>query len=245
VLSPLCPARATEHRLASPRSLFYWSHPHAEADSQRSALALGVLWVWALRLLYNYFRREEWHFGLREDWRFADMRLRFPRNWWWLSFFAAYVSQHALLFAATLPLYAVHSSRAPLGAWDVAAAAVALAGVLVQGVADYQLREFMVANALRQARGEKKVLVLNSGLWYYSRHPNYFGEQLFWWGMALFAVGLGRPLYVAGAALMTLLFHGASLRLVESRMREDPQRREAFDEYVRTTSPFLPLPKFA
>lgn len=72
---------------------YYASHPLAKADALRSTVVTVLTWVWSLRLTHNYFRREGWKWGAREDWRFHDMRREYGKNWWWISFFAVYVSQ--------------------------------------------------------------------------------------------------------------------------------------------------------
>ena len=73
---------------------FYQYHPTAPtATPARGYLALVVLYVWSVRLTFNYFRREDWHFGVREDWRYADFRQQFGSGWWWRSLFYGFVVQ--------------------------------------------------------------------------------------------------------------------------------------------------------
>lgn len=72
---------------------YYSSHPYSQTNLWRSRIVIILTWVWSIRLTHNYFRREEWQWGAREDWRFADMRKIYPNNWWWMSFFVVYVSQ--------------------------------------------------------------------------------------------------------------------------------------------------------
>lgn len=77
--------------------------------------------------------RERWELGAREDWRYADMRVRYGRHWWWISFFAVYLVQQAMLVGITLPLYSVHASDQPWNAvWDSAACVGCLLGVLLR-----------------------------------------------------------------------------------------------------------------
>lgn len=74
--------------------LYYFAaHPLAEFDKWRSRLVVSLMWAWSLRLTHCYFRREKWQWGAREDWRFTDMRRHYGQNWWWISFFAIYLSQ--------------------------------------------------------------------------------------------------------------------------------------------------------
>lgn len=72
---------------------FYGTRPGAESDVWRSRAVMSLLWLWSIRLTHSYFRRENWQWGEREDWRFAQLRSQHSRHWWWMSFFAVYVSQ--------------------------------------------------------------------------------------------------------------------------------------------------------
>lgn len=76
---------------------YYGSHPLADYNRWRSTIAISLTWVWSLRLSHNYFRRENWQWGAREDWRFTDMSSQYGKHWWWVSFFAVYLSQQVVL----------------------------------------------------------------------------------------------------------------------------------------------------
>lgn len=76
---------------------YYRGHPASVADAVRSAVVVALTWVWSARLTHNYLRREGWEFGKREDWRFNEMRVQYGKTWWWMSFFAVYLSQQVLI----------------------------------------------------------------------------------------------------------------------------------------------------
>ncbi|KAK9804852.1 hypothetical protein WJX72_008714 [[Myrmecia] bisecta] len=185
---------------------FYRAHPAATYQTLRSVVCLALTWVWSIRLTHSYLRREKWQLGVREDWRYADMREQYGLHWWWLSFFLVYLVQQVMLVGVTLPLAAVHSSTAGWRWLDNAAIAVCVTGLLCAYFADNQLHSFVEGNVERKKLGKPALPLLDTGLWRYSRHPNYFGEQLWWWGLGLFAVSVGQPYMLVGA-----LFNSACL----------------------------------
>eukprot|EP00955_Chlamydomonas_euryale_P014155 152570-Chlamydomonas_euryale.AAC.4 len=100
--------------------------------------------LFSRRCLSRRVAMQEWQIGAREDWRFSSMRASIGEaRWWWVSFFAAYLSQHVMLMGITLPLYFVYADPAPWHpVWDTLAAAVAAGGMAVAAVADTQLQSF-------------------------------------------------------------------------------------------------------
>jgi len=149
--------------------------------------------------------------------------------WWYpASFFMAYVSQHAMLFGLSLPLYAVFNSNAAFSAFDVVGIIFSLAGIVFAYIADNQLKEFMDGNEKKAKNGESKTLVLKTGLWRYSRHPNHFGEQLFWVGIALFAIPTEYRLCSLGLIFNHVCDYAVTLKLNEDLMLKKEERRQAF-----------------
>ncbi|GIL75832.1 hypothetical protein Vretifemale_5547 [Volvox reticuliferus] len=223
--------------------MFYQYHPAATSHPLRSRLAMGLLWIWAVRLTHSYFRREEWQIGAREDWQYARMAQQMGRaRWAVVSFFAVGITQQIMLVGVTLPLLAIHTSVSPWNPFvDVAIFLSAATGFMIALVADNQLRDFMVDNMKRALEGRPRLLLLNTGLWRYSRHPNFFGEQLWWWSLGLWAVTCGRPWMLAGAAFNTLCFIPIT-RMTEERMMERSERASLYRHYQRTTSVWLPWP---
>ncbi|EFJ43874.1 hypothetical protein VOLCADRAFT_65444 [Volvox carteri f. nagariensis] len=225
---------------------FYQYHPAATTQPLRSRLAMGLLWIWAVRLTHSYFRRSEWQVGAREDWRYARMAQSMSRTWWVVvSFFAVGVTQQLMLVGITLPLLAIHTSTAP---WnpivDTAIFASAATGIMVALIADNQLRDFMVENEKRAQEGRVRLLLLDTGLWRYSRHPNFFGEQLWWWSLGMWAVMCGQSWMLVGAAFNSLCFISIT-RMTEARMLERSERASIYCHYQRTTSVWIPWPKRA
>jgi steroid 5-alpha reductase family enzyme len=220
----------------------YALHPRARGyDPTRSALCLGLLWVWSARLTVSYFRREDWKFGQREDWRYSKMARDGPRSWPISSFFAVGLAQQPMLVGITLPAYSAHFVHAPLGSADVAIAVLCAAGIWTAMTADDQLRAYVLSNEARAAAGKPKLQLLETGLWRYSRHPNYFGEQLWWWAFAVFAVALGQPEMCAGTFFNSIILAVVTV-MTERKMLKNwsASRAKLYREYMWRTSPCVP-----
>jgi steroid 5-alpha reductase family enzyme len=143
------------------------------------------------------------------------------------------------LIGLSLPLYIVHFVNKPLSILDLVAIVVCLSGIVIAYFADTQLHDFMSRNNKLKELGKPVVSVLDSGLWYYSRHPNYFGETLWWWGLFVFAWSLGHGWTFIGAFVNTLCLAYVT-RLVEDRMLKQESRAKAFKLYQKTTSVWIP-----
>lgn len=207
----------------------------AMAWSQRTTppglLALGLVSAWALRLAVHLGRR---NLGAGEDRRYRAMRDAHGARFWWVSLFTVFLLQALLVAIVSLPLQAlVGSSRGALGVFEVAGAAIFLAGLMVEAVADAQLRRFV-----RDPSNRGKVL--DTGLWRYSRHPNYFGDAVVWWGLGVMATPHGAFFAWIGPLVMTtLLLRVSGVTLLEKTIGE---RRPGYADYVRRTSAFVPWP---
>jgi steroid 5-alpha reductase family enzyme len=219
---------------------FYLAHPLADPDWTRVVLAWTALLVWSARLTFNYFRREGWRFGLREDWRYARWRRERP-HFWLEQFFVVHVAQQLMLVGLTLPFWALSFQPSEPTVFDIVFTASALIGVAVASRADTQLDRFMRENAARVARGEARIWLLDSGIWRYSRHPNYFGEQLFWWSIAGFGLTCHAPWVAVGTAFNSVVLATVTW-MTERRMLDVPERRAAYLAYRARTSVWIPWP---
>jgi steroid 5-alpha reductase family enzyme len=220
------PAWGPGFLLATLAVLWYW-----EPAGLRPTLITVLVAVWALRLSLHVLLR---NWGKGEDWRYARWRLVWG-HWWVLrSFLQVFVLQGVLLLIVALPALWVNTYGGPRLGWlDAVGAGLWLAGFFFETVADYQLTRFMKDPA-NHGR------IMQSGLWRYSRHPNYFGEVAQWWGLGLVALSVpGGWVALAGPLLITVLILKVSgIPLLERRLRSRPE----FHEYAKRTSPFFPLP---
>lgn len=194
---------------------------------KRAFLALILVNAWGLRLAVHIGRR---HRG--EDRRYAAMRQKFGRNWWWWSFFQVFLLQVILIWLLPAPLQAAVRPGAPLGWLDIAGAVLAVGGMIFEAVADAQLARF-------QRDPASKGQVLDRGLWALSRHPNYFGETVLWWGFFLlgFAASGNGWLLLSPIVMTLLLLKVSGVSLMEEKMEE---RRPAYAAYKREVSAFVP-----
>lgn len=196
---------------------------------------LAEVCLWALRLWLHLLLRAR---GKPEDPRYAAFRQRFgPERYWWVSYFQVFLLQGGLVLLVSAPLQ-LAASAGPEDAWrlnDLAGLVVFWVGLGVESAADWQLRVFRAAPGNRGR-------ILDTGLWRYSRHPNYFGEALVWWGFGLSA--LDRPwgwAALAGPALMTfLLVRVSGVSLLDQHLL---RTRPGYADYVRRTSAFVPMPR--
>ncbi|KAF8379877.1 hypothetical protein HHK36_027342 [Tetracentron sinense] len=218
---------------------YYATHPFARFSFWRSTVVMILTWVWSIRLTHNYFRRESWEWGAREDWRFTDMRKQYGKHWWWASFFAVYLSQQAFLIGICLPMYAVHSIDKPWNIWDSIAVIICMSGIIISYFADTQLHEFVSRNNRLKELGVPMVPTLDKGLWWYSRHPNYFGEQLWWWGLVIFGWNVEHGWTFVGSLINSMCLAYVTI-LVEQRMVKQEYRADAYRMYQKTTSVWIP-----
>jgi steroid 5-alpha reductase family enzyme len=204
---------------------------HGWAPRERLVLAMVTLWGGrlALHLLWR-------NWGRPEDYRYRAMRRRHGARFPFVSLGTVFGLQAALAFLVSLPVQAAIASPSP-ARWTIFDATGVLLfaiGLAFEAIGDFQLARFKAdpANAGR---------VMDRGLWAWTRHPNYFGDTVVWWG--LFLVACATPagaLTLPGPALMTfLLLRVSGVALLE---RTIGKRRPGYADYVARTSAFLPRP---
>ncbi len=206
----------------------------ADGDGGRSALAVGLVTVWGLRLALHIGYRKVKHPG--EDPRYTKMRERADgrgRSFVLRSLFMVFLLQAVLAWFVSLPLQgAAASTNDGLGPLAFIGVAVWLVGFVFEAGGDLQLQRF-------KADPANKGKVMDQGFWRYTRHPNYFGDFAVWWGIYLVALDGGAWWAFPGPVLMTVLLTRVSGKdLLEKSMSSRP----GYKEYVERTSGFIPLP---
>ena len=150
-----------------------------ENPSDRQIIVLVLVAIWGLRLsAYLGWR----NYGKAEDYRYQEFRQRYGADrYWWFSFFQVFLLQGASILVVSLPLLAIHHSSSALKILDFFAIIVWFVGFIFEAVGDYQLARF-------KKDSTNKGKVMNTGLWKYTRHPNYFGDATVWTAYALFCI---------------------------------------------------------
>jgi steroid 5-alpha reductase family enzyme len=194
------------------------------------AAALLLLLLWSLRLAIHLAHR---NWSAPEDRRYAAIRARNEPGFWWKSLFYVFLLQAVLAWIVSLPLAALMSAQAGHPLVLSSGLALVLIGFLWETIADGQLTRF---RAQKNSAGR----VLDSGLWRYCRHPNYFGECLVWWGFFVAAASPQTLWSVISPLLMTvLLLRVSGVTLLEKDIGE---RRPGYRAYIARTPAFFPWP---
>jgi steroid 5-alpha reductase family enzyme len=205
-----------------------------DAATARVLVVFALVCAWGGRLTWNWARG--WTGLDHEDWRYIMLRERTGLLYWLVNFAGIHMIPTLVVFAGCLSLYpALATGTRPFRLFDFLATIVTAGAIALEGVADNQLRRFRLGNPPPGA-------LLETGLWAHSRHPNYLGEILFWWGLWLFGVAAAPGAWwwtLVGPVSISVLFYAASLPMIENRMlarRPDYARRIA-------TTPLL-IPRF-
>ena len=201
-----------------------------EGDALRKLAFTAVGAVWSLRLgLYIFIR--VWRHHPQEDARYRTLRQRWPGPGRFLLFFELQ-ALIAVMFSLPFMLAALNP-RPGLGGYEIFGLLLALCATGGEALADWQAQRFKHNPANRGA-------IVNVGLWRYSRHPNYFFEALVWWGF--FIATLDSPYgwitLICPLAMLYILLNVTGIPLTEKHSLES--RGEAYKEYQRTTSRFIP-----
>lgn len=202
-----------------------------ETLTTRNSIILGLLVLWALRLSV-YVTWRNW--GESEDRRYQQIRANNSPHFVIKSLVIIFVFQAVIAWIISLPLWPTFSSASSIQLLDIFAISLWLTGMLFETVGDWQLARF-------KSEPSNRGKVMDQGLWRYTRHPNYFGEALIWWGFYMFALSSGAWWTLPAPLLMNwlLLKFSGVVMLEESIVN----RRPAYQQYIESTNAFIPGPK--
>lgn len=201
---------------------------NASEITARSLLIISLVSLWALRLSIHLLVR---NWGEAEDHRYQKIRANNEPGFTFKSLYIIFGLQGFLAWIISIPLlFALHPTT-PLNWLDGIALVLWTAGFIFEAVADYQLLLFKRDKA-------NKGKVLNTGLWRYTRHPNYFGEFCIWWAFYLLALPAGGWWTLYSPLLMSfLLLKVSGVVMMEKDMTE---RRPDYQRYINSTNAFFP-----
>lgn len=186
--------------------------------------------IWGLRLSLHILQR---NWGKGEDFRYQKWRAEAGAKWWWRSFFKVFLLQGFLMWIISAPLLAAQISATParLTILDFIAIPVWAIGFFFEAVGDWQLARF-------KANPANKGQLLRTGVWRYTRHPNYFGDATQWWAYYLIALASGAFWTIFSPVIMTtLLVRVSGVTMLEKSLKDT---KPGYKEYMETTSAFIP-----
>jgi steroid 5-alpha reductase family enzyme len=208
------------------------THVRDDTTGALDWLVTVLVAAWGLRLSAHLGIRNH---GGGEDFRYRAMRKRWGPRFWLISLLTVFVLQGVLMWVVSLPVQLVRAGTSPgIGVFAVIGAFVAVCGLAIETTADIQLRAF-------RADPSNAGKVMDRGLWAWTRHPNYFGDVVFWWGVviAVLSVGVAWWGIIGGTLMNFLLVQVSGVAMLE---RSLSKRKEGWDDYVRRTPAFLPRP---
>ena len=188
-----------------------------------------LVFFWGVRLAIRIFRRNR---GKGEDYRYVKWRGEWGKGWVWRSYLQVFLLQGLFMWLISLPILFVNARGAEgLTTLAILGILVWVIGFAFEATGDFQLDSFLKVTA---NRGK----IMDNGLWRYSRHPNYFGEVLQWWGIFIISLSVpGAIVGIIGPLTITfLILRVSGIPLLEKKMAENP----AFQEYKARTSVFIP-----
>ena len=202
-----------------------------ETLSARGQLVLVLVAIWSLRLSI-YITARNW--GEPEDYRYQTIRKNNEPGFAFKSLYIVFGLQGVLAWIIALPLLPAITSNSSLTWIDLLALGIWTVGFIFEAVGDYQLARF-------KGRIDSQGRALDTGLWRYTRHPNYFGEFCMWWAFYLFAFAAGGWWSIGSPLLMSfLLLKVSGVAMLEQTISD---RRPEYASYIRRTNAFFPGPR--
>lgn len=213
--------------------LITWASFFLSNDSGvRGLLVDFLVSIWGLRLAWHIHARNK---GKAEDYRYLAWRKELGKWFYLRSYLQVYLLQGMFLFLIAIPVLLINKNAGgELGLLDVLGLAVWIIGFYFEAVGDAQLARF-------SKNGDNKGKLMQSGLWAYTRHPNYFGEVTQWWGIWLiaFSIPYGWVGIIGPITITFLILKVSGISMLEKKMDENQE----FAEYKKRTSVFFPLPR--
>jgi steroid 5-alpha reductase family enzyme len=203
-----------------------------ELSFTRQLVVLILVFIWSVRLTYNWIR--QWKGIKHEDWRYSNLRVEKGKMFWLVNLIGIHFMPTILVFLGSLSLYPSLGTIAnPFNFIDIIATLITFNAITIETIADQQLNKFIKTR-------QDKEQIIHRGLWKYSRHPNYFGEILFWCGLYLFALASDISYWwmIIGPIFIIIMFLVVSIPLMEEKMLKKP----SYATYKNKVSRLIPWP---
>ena len=200
--------------------------------SAAGMIVLLMVFLYGLRLTLNFYRG--WPGMKHEDWRYRDFRKAFPKLYWPISFLGIHLFPTIMVFLACMSLLQIyHGPGVGINTWFIIGLLTMILAIGLAYVADDQMKKFRM-------KPENKGKLMKSGLWKYSRHPNYLGEILSWWGLFFFSLSAGYDQWwmIVGPLMVSIMFLGISIPMLEKR---EMARRPEYAAYKKEVPMLLPV----
>ncbi len=194
--------------------------------SLKNIILLMLIMLWGLRLSYYVFKR---NYGKKEDFRYANWRSEWGK---WVNiraYFQIFILQGMFMWIISLPMQYSNASFTKLSLINVVGILIWITGYLFEVIGDYQLAYFI-------KNRDKNNRLMKTGLWKYTRHPNYFGESLLWWGFFIAAYSQNLLIIISPIVITFLLLFVSGVPLLEKKYKDD----EEYQKYSKITSKFIP-----
>jgi steroid 5-alpha reductase family enzyme len=203
-----------------------------QKPSGHSLLLALLVTIWSARLTYHIVER----LRRRHDPRYEQMGSKWKGNYWRRAYGSVYMLQGCIVWVITIPIVLAGGSQdlpSATGFFAVAGTIIWILGFVIEAIADRQLRNFVVIKA-------NKGKVMDRGLWSWSRHPNYFGELVLWYGISVFgfSAAYGYLGLIGPITLSAIIILVSGIPPIENRKKDDPE----YQDYVRKTSVLIPMP---
>ena len=191
-------------------------------------ILLSIVTIWGIRLALHIAVRNR---GRGEDWRYANWRKGWGKQVFLQSLLRVFLLQGVVMFLIALPLLQIQVSSPALSWIQIIGLTLWLWGFAWESIGDWQLLRFK-----RKAANRGKIM--QQGLWRLSRHPNYFGEIILWWGIFLYCIPYGNFLLclISPLLLTWLLNRVSGVPMLEEKYQHHPE----YQEYVKNTNALLP-----
>ena len=190
----------------------------------------AMIVIWGLRLSIHIYSRNK---NKKEDYRYQAWRQEWGKNFFWRSYLQVFILQGFILLIIISPV--INAAAAVPVSWGVFSwlgLCCWLVGFYFQAIGDHQLSVFI--------KQKKPGEIMQTGLWKYSRHPNYFGEILMWWGIFIITLPLQHSIYflISPVCITLLLVYVSGIPLLEKKYKDNA----SFDRYKKRTSMLFPMP---